>query len=318
MNSPLIKEGIIPSEYHGQRLDAALAQLFSDFSRAQLTTWLKEGHITVNGQLNCKPKDKVKGCERVRLEVHLDTAESSAKAEAIPLDIIFEDDDVLIINKPAGLVVHPGAGNPQHTLVNALLHHSPVLQRLPRAGIVHRLDKDTTGLLIVAKTLPAYTHLIQQMQARDIQRHYLALVYGHIISGGIIDTGYNRHPKNRLKMTVSSQGKQAITQYAIEKHYHYFTLLDIKLMTGRTHQIRVHMAHIHHPIVGDALYGGRVRLPPEADGSLKNTLSQFKRQALHAYRLSLTHPLSREILTVTAPLPNDFQLLLNTLDANFD
>jgi 23S rRNA pseudouridine1911/1915/1917 synthase len=317
MTASLVKELIIPSPYHGQRIDVALAQLFSEFSRAQLSTWLKQGLISVNG-VQYKPKDKVATGDKIVLLIPETVHDETIAAEEIPLDIVFEDDYLLIVNKPAGLVVHPGAGNPNHTLVNALLHHSQALQQLPRAGIVHRLDKDTTGLLIVAKTLPSYTTTIRQMQAREIQRHYLTLVYGHVISGGMIDTYFGRHPHNRLKMAVCAQGRQAITQYTLQKQYQYFTLLNVKLMTGRTHQIRVHMAHMNHPVVGDALYGGRVRIPVGASESLKRALQQFKRQALHAYSLSFAHPHTGESLHFTAPLPDDFQSLLTIMDDHFD
>ncbi len=314
MNATLMKEGSVPHQYHGQRIDVVLAQIFPDFSRSQLTTWLKEGAITVDERL-FKPKDKVLGGEHVKLEVSLAPRESQSQAENIGLSIVFEDEHLLIINKPAGLVVHPGAGNPTHTLVNALLFHDPSLHNLPRAGIVHRLDKDTTGLLIVAKTLTAHTSLTRQMQAREISRHYQALVYGHLISGGVLDTFYGRHPRNRLKMAVCSQGRQAITHYSWCKQYQFFTLLDVKLMTGRTHQIRVHMAHINHPVVGDPLYGGRARFPAGISDELRAALQQFKRQALHAATLMLLHPVSKEELTFTAPLPDDFQSLLTLLES---
>ena len=309
MSESLIKEAVVPSEYHGQRVDVVLAQLFPDFSRSQLTTWLKEGAIMLD-QRQYKPKDKVYGGEQIKLHIALTAKDLELEAEAIPLNIVFEDEHLLIVNKPAGLVVHPGAGNPQHTLVNALLHHSPTLQHLPRAGIIHRLDKDTTGLLMVAKTLPAYTSLVRQMQAREIQRHYLALVHGHIIGGGTIDTFYGRHPRNRLKMAVCAHGKQAITQYTVEKHFQYFTLVNVTLLTGRTHQIRVHMAHLNHPVVGDPLYGGQARIPAGLTDTLRQTIKQFKRQALHACTLSFMHPYLQKKLTFTAPLPDDFQLLL--------
>ena len=317
LNASLVKEAIVLSEHHGQRVDVVLAQLFPDFSRSQLSMWLKEGAITLD-QHQYRPKDKVYGGEHVKLHVTLTNTESKSEPEDIPLDVVFEDEHLLVVNKPAGLVVHPGAGNPQHTLVNALLYHSPSLHHLARAGIVHRLDKDTTGLLIVAKTLATHTSLIRQMQAREIQRHYLTLVYGHIISGGMIDTCYGRHPRNRLKMAVCAQGKQAITQFSVHEQYPHFTLLDIALMTGRTHQIRVHMAHINHPVVGDPLYGGRSRIPAGINSTLRQELQQFKRQALHACSLSFIHPHLQTKLTFTAPLPDDFQSLLNTLEMHCD
>ena len=314
MNESLLKEATVAKEQSGQRVDVVLAQLFPDYSRSQLTQWLKEGIITVDQRVY-KPKEKVYGGEQVVLQLAPPAVQNDRYlAEDIPLTIIYEDDYILIVNKPAGLVVHPGAGNPQHTLVNALIHHDASLQHMPRAGIVHRLDKDTTGLLIVAKTAAAHTNLIRQMQAREIQRRYMALVYGHVISGGKIDTFYGRHPRNRLKMAVSNQGREAITEYSVRSRYQYFTLLDVRLLTGRTHQIRVHMAHINHPVIGDQLYGGRVRFPAGATEELRQFLQQFKRQALHAYFLSFSHPHSQEELTFTAPLPDDFQYLITELD----
>jgi 23S rRNA pseudouridine1911/1915/1917 synthase len=313
MNDTIEKKLLVPPEYHGQRVDVVLAQLFPDFSRSQLTNWLKEGRITLN-ERHYKPKEKLHGHERVHLHVEFAAESALSQAENIPLDIVYEDEHLLVLNKASGLIVHPGAGNPNHTLVNALLHHDANLQHLPRAGIVHRLDKETTGLLIVAKTLSAHTSLIRQMQARDIQRHYKALVYGHVIAGGILDTYYGRHPHNRLKMAVCEQGKQAITHYSVQKHYFNMTLLDVKLMTGRTHQIRVHMAHIKHSVVGDPLYTGRNKALSGISDELRQALSQFKRQALHAGLISFTHPHTQDVLTCTAPLPDDFQSLIQLLD----
>lgn len=312
------EELIVPDHLAGARVDRVLAILFPAFSRAQLTTWLKEGFVRINGEV-LKPKIKLKGGERIALErpqdaLHVKT--SVARPEAIPLNIIFEDDALLVINKPAGLVVHPGAGNFEGTLVNALLHHDSALNQLPRAGIVHRLDKDTTGLLIVAKTLEAHTALVRQMQAREIDRHYVALVQGHIVGGSTIKTGFGRHPRHRLKMAVSEHGKEAITSYTINKHYPQVdaTLLNLKLMTGRTHQIRVHMAHIYHPILGDQLYSGRPRHPKNVSEETRALFLNFKRQALHAESLHFKHPIHGEDLTFKAPLPDDFQELLNALD----
>lgn len=314
MTQHLSKDSIIPDDYQGQRLDFVLARLFPDYSRSQLQNWLKEGFIKVNNS-SPRAKDKVKGGELVQLDLVLAPLNLENQAEAIPLNIVFEDEHLLVINKPAGLVVHPGAGNRQHTLLNALLHHHPDLNQLPRAGIVHRLDKDTTGLLLIAKTLEAHTHLIRQMQEREIDRHYQALVYGHLIAGGVIETAYGRHPRNRLKMAVCMQGKLAITHYTIRRQYQQFTLLDITLMTGRTHQIRVHMAHILHPVVGDPLYGGRMRYPAGISAELREQIKQFQRQALHACKLSFFHPVSAEHLVFHAELPADFQALLTTLDS---
>ncbi len=312
INSPL-SNTIVAAEYHGQRVDVVLATLFPDYSRSQLSRWLKEGFITVDAR-QYKPKDKLSGGEHISLRVKFNEKQNTCEAENIPLQVVFEDEYILIINKPAGLVVHPGAGNSSHTLVNALLYHEPTLHHLSRAGIVHRLDKETTGLLIIAKTLATHTNLIRQMQAREIDRHYLTLVGGHVIAGGTIDTFYGRHPHNRLKMAVCQHGRQAITHYSLHKHYTGFTLLDVKLMTGRTHQIRVHMAHINHPVVGDPLYSGRNRMPAGIDAEVRQAVQQFHRQALHAGFLSFVHPVTQEPLTFTAPLPDDFQSLLTLLD----
>jgi 23S rRNA pseudouridine1911/1915/1917 synthase len=308
----LTRDATVSVEDHGQRADVALTHLFPEFSRSQLSQWLKQGDITFNAHC-LKPKDKVLGGELVRMHVVLQTPDTHL-AEAIPLDVVFEDESLLVINKPAGLIVHPGAGNPTHTLMNALLHHAPCLHDLPRAGIVHRLDKDTTGLLIIAKTHTAHTDLIRQMQARTINRHYQTLVQGHVIAGGVIDTAYGRHPQNRLKMAVCLHGKQAITHYFVNKQYHHFTLLDIKLMTGRTHQIRVHMAHMSHPVVGDPLYGSHTPNMRALSLETQTLFNGFKRQALHAKQLIFTHPNTQERLTMLAPLPDDFQSLLTHLD----
>lgn len=314
------KQLTVPREYHHQRVDSVLAQLLPEYSRSQLSLWIKHSAVKVNQQ-PCKPKDKVSSGDLIEINVDLTLEDhdlTQCAPEQIALDIIFEDEDILILNKPANLVVHPGAGNREHTLVNALLYHEPTLQHVPRAGIIHRLDKDTTGLLVVAKTLEAHTSLIRQMQARDIQRHYLTLVQGHVISGGVIDTGFGRHPRNRLKMAVLEQGRQAITHYALNKQYQEYTLLNIKLLTGRTHQIRVHLAHLHHPVVGDQLYGGRVKVPTQASEQVCTLIQQFKRQALHACTLSLCHPKTKKVLTFTAPIPDDFNLLLTTLDKHYE
>jgi len=303
----------IPADYCGARLDVALAKLLPQFSRTQLSLWLTQGQITINGIVQ-KPNYKVHGGESIICNIIETNRVHELCAEEIPLDIIFEDPELIIINKPAGLIVHPGAGNPSHTLVNALLHHDKTLAQLPRAGIIHRLDKDTTGLLIIAKTLTAHTNLIRQMQDHTIKRHYLALVYGKLVAGGTIDTEYGRDPRNRLKMAVRSQGRQAITHYTISKRYSEFTLLDVYLITGRTHQIRVHMAHIGHPIVGDPLYGGRARYPANITSTLRETLSHWQRQALHAHTLSFNHPITQKPMSVTAKCPEDLQQLLMEIE----
>jgi 23S rRNA pseudouridine1911/1915/1917 synthase len=307
----------IPVDFQGLRIDKALAKLFPDYSRAKLVSFLKEGAITVDNK-QYAPDDKVFGYEEVILNPTTTTHYEPMAAEDIPLDIVFEDEHLLVVNKPAGLIVHPGAGNPNHTLVNALLHHNDIHSNLPRAGIIHRLDKDTTGLLVVAKTLMAHTNLIKQMQERDITRRYLALVHGHIIAGDTIHTGFGRCPRNRLKMAVCRGGKEAITKYRVAKQYDFVTLLNIELETGRTHQIRVHMAHINHAVVGDKLYNSRRGVQKGVSEEVRNQLQQFSRQALHACTLSFTHPVSLEQITCEAPLPLDFKSLLTTLDVNHE
>jgi len=314
-DSPLI----VPDSLKGERADRVLVELFPDYSRTQLTHWLKTGVITVNGT-TLKPKTRLHGGEAIQIHGPMEAPSTSEhiEAEPIALDIIYEDDTLMVINKPAGLVVHPGAGNAGGTLINGLVHHDANLKALPRAGIVHRLDKDTTGLLLIAKTLEALTALSKQMQAREIDRRYIALAHGSFISGGKIITGFGRHPRNRLKMAVTPGGREAITHYSIRKKYPALpaTLLDIKLMTGRTHQIRVHMAHKHHAIIGDQLYSGRARHPKNLDDTSKALLLGFKRQALHAASLSFTHPVTQETLTLEAKLPDDFKTLLDALDRN--
>lgn len=306
---------IVAKEDNGCRLDIVLAKLFPDYSRSQLSQWLKQGMITIDG-LHKKPKDKVIGGEQIIFceKILPRDAQVALTAENLSLDIVFEDEFLLVLNKPAGLVVHPGAGNFEHTLVHGILFHHPYAHHLPRAGIVHRLDKDTTGLLIVAKTLAAHTQLIRQMQAREIHRCYMALVQGRVSVAGRIETNYGRHPKNRLKMAVCTQGKEAVTDYTIKKIYKNHTLLDVTLHTGRTHQIRVHMAHIKHPVVGDPLYGVRGLRADGLSDTLRQRLSIFQRQALHAYTLTLLHPILQYELTLTAPLPDDFQMLLTALE----
>lgn len=306
---------LLPQDLAGERVDKALAQCLPDYSRAQLSEWLKQGYILLN-DLQVKPKYKILGGETIHI---LPSVQSllpplSPKAEDLPLDLIFEDEDLLVVNKPAHLVVHPAPGNPEHTLVNALLHHFPNNAFLPRAGLIHRLDKDTTGLMIVAKSALAYTKLVHAMQARDIQRRYTALVYGRTLSHDHIETFYGRDPKNRLKMAIRPSGKIAITDYTTEKYYQGLSLVQVKLLTGRTHQIRVHLAFKLFPLVGDPLYGKKN--PPYAlfTPACQSALAQFKRQALHAFRLSFDHPRLEIPLDFQAPLPQDFKDLLLLLD----
>lgn len=299
----------IPPELEGLRVDAGLAKLYPNYSRNQWIEWLKQGKIHTHGKI-LSPKNKVQVGQMIEGTVIINTPQSDHLAQAIPLNIIYEDDAIVIIDKPAGLVVHPGAGQSQSTLLNGLLHHDPQLNAIPRAGIVHRLDKDTTGLMVVAKTITAYLQLIAMMQARQIERHYLALVHGIVPLGGKISTFFGRHPQNRLKMAVRPQGKLATTHYKVKQQFKQNTLLDIQLETGRTHQIRVHLSHIGHPIVGDKLYG-KTRAP--GHGPLPQILNAFPRQALHAYELHFIHPITNKSLTFTSNIPDDFSSLLKNL-----
>jgi 23S rRNA pseudouridine1911/1915/1917 synthase len=304
----------IPIELAGARLDQALASLFPDYSRARLQRWVKDGHVTVDGK-KLRPRDTVHGGEQVVLTVEL-VEETNWVPQPLPLNIVYEDEAVIVINKPAGLVVHPGAGNQHSTLSNALLHHAPELESVPRAGIVHRIDKDTTGLLVVARTLVAQKSLVDQLQDRAFDRHYQALVMGVMTAGGTVDAPIGRHPINRTRQAVvtiegSSSGKEAITHYRVAERFRAHTLVNVTLETGRTHQIRVHMAHINYPLVGDPVYGGRLRIPPAATPELDKALRGFKRQALHAASLGFVHPLSGEHVSWQAELPDDMVQLLD-------
>ncbi len=313
MNTKLTElQSQIPVEFAGRRLDQALAELLPDYSRSRLTQWIREGHVKVDNQLYAA-KHKVRGGERIVITAHL-IEQTHYQAQAIPLHIIHEDDDILLINKPAGLVVHPAAGNPDNTLLNALLHHCPELQQVPRAGIIHRLDKDTSGILVIAKNLPAHTHLVRELQERNIKREYRAIVQGVLTAGGTINAAIGRHPQARTKMAVTTGGKLAVTHYRVSARYRAHSLLQVMLETGRTHQIRVHLAHVHHPVVGDQVYGGRLFIPKQATEQLTQCLREFKRQALHAFQLELTHPRSGEHCIWQAPLPADIKQLIEVLD----
>jgi 23S rRNA pseudouridine1911/1915/1917 synthase len=300
-----------PAELAGLRLDQALARMFPEYSRSRLKEWLLGGAIQVDGGPE-RPRDAVSGGETVTFRP---TPEISvrAEAEAIELDIVHEDEALLIVNKPAGLVVHPGAGNPAGTLLNGLLHHVPALAEIPRAGIVHRLDKDTSGLLLVAKTLTAHTALVRLLADREISRHYLAVCYGVLTGGGTVTAPIARHPVDRKRMSVQQDGKPAVTHYTVKERFAAFTYVEVRLETGRTHQIRVHFAHRRHPLVGDSTYGGRLALPKGASEELVQELRKFKRQALHAARLAFQHPASGEAIALESAPPRDFQLLVDTL-----
>jgi 23S rRNA pseudouridine1911/1915/1917 synthase len=298
-------------------LDQVAAELIPDYSRARLQTWIRSGQLRVDGR-SAKPKDKLFGGEQLSLQAELEP-QGEWQAQAIALDIVYEDDSLLVINKPAGLVVHPAAGNPDGTLLNGLLHHCPALQQIPRAGIVHRLDKDTSGLMVVAKTLPAQTNLVVQLKARSVSRLYDAIVQGRMSAGGSVDAPVGRHRQNRLKMAVLEfGGKEAVTHYRVVQRFSAHSLLRCKLETGRTHQIRVHMAHIRHPLVGDPLYGGRAKLPADASRELIDALQNFPRQALHAAELALVHPLTGEKLHWFASMPEDMLHLLALLRADWE
>jgi 23S rRNA pseudouridine1911/1915/1917 synthase len=302
---------IIPISMAGLRLDQALAALFPEFSRACLQNWIKKQQVLIDGKVK-RVKDSVHGGENVAINAVLEK-KGAWQAQAIQLDIVYEDESLLVINKPVGLVVHPAPGNPDQTLVNALLHHCPSLVQLPRAGIIHRLDKNTSGLLVVAKTLTAHTELVRQMQARLIQREYLAIVCGTIISGGTIDVPIGRHPIQRKQMAVIHSGRTAITHYRVLERFPAHTMLKVNLETGRTHQIRVHMAYIRHPIVGDNLYGSRLQIPKGCSNELAQILRHFKHQALHATRLGLQHPVTHAYIEWIAPPPADIEQLLQLL-----
>lgn len=301
-------------ECSGQRLDQVAAQLFPSHSRSRLQNWIKDGSLTVDGK-QIRPRDILYGGELLELDAELEV-QGDWQAEDIKLDIVYEDHALLVINKPAGLVVHPAAGHHDGTLLNALLHHAPELAKVPRAGIVHRLDKDTTGLMVVAKTLEAQTDLVIQLQNRSVGREYECVVVGVMTAGGKVDEPIARHGHNRQKMAVVAGGKQAISHYRVISRFRAHTHVKVKLETGRTHQIRVHMSHINFPLVGDPTYGGRLRIPPGASAELLAILREFPRQALHARRLELEHPDDNRPMRWEAPLPQDMVDLLALLRAD--
>jgi 23S rRNA pseudouridine1911/1915/1917 synthase len=304
----------IPSEQAGQRLDQALAALLPDYSRSRLKGWIESGEIEVDGAIR-RPRDKVAGGEAVRVAAIL-PAESRAEPQAMTLVLAHEDRHLYVVDKPAGLVVHPGAGNPDRTLQNALLALDPTLVALPRAGIVHRLDKDTSGLLIVARTLPAHTALVRMLGAREIHREYEAVCRGVMTGGGTVDAPIDRHPTERVRMAVREDGREAVTHYRVIRRFRAHTHVRVELETGRTHQIRVHLAHVGYPIVGDRVYGGRLTLPKGAGEPLRQALRDFPRQALHAARLGFEHPVTHRALECRSPLPADMRGLLDVFAAD--
>ncbi|MEH6469628.1 MAG: 23S rRNA pseudouridine(1911/1915/1917) synthase RluD [Halopseudomonas sp.] len=312
MTQAIHLQATVPDHLGGLRLDQAVAQIFPEHSRSRLKGWIKSGELTVNGG-QLRPRDKLLGGEQVEVQAAIQQ-EERWQPEAIDLDVIYEDDHILLLNKPAGLVVHPAAGHHDGTLLNALLHHCPDISGVPRAGIVHRLDKDTTGLMVVAKTLEAQTDLVAQLQERAMGREYEAVTCGVMTGGGCVDEPLGRHSKQRQKMAVSPMmGKEAITHYRLLNKFRGHTHIRLKLETGRTHQIRVHMAHIRYPLVGDPQYGGRMRQPKGISFELQEQLRGFKRQALHAKRLELYHPATEELMSWEVPLPEDMLALLEEL-----
>ena len=306
---------IIPERMTGDRLDVALSEMLPDYSRSKITAWIKSGDALINNKA-FKPKDKVNGSQVVMLSLNK-KQNNDWSAENIALNIVFEDEDIIIINKPFGLVTHPGAGNWNGTLANALLYYDPKLSKLDRAGVVHRLDKNTSGLMVIARNEKSQKYLVEQLQSHSVAREYSAIVYGHMISGGSINDPIGRDPKDRIKQAVSSNGKDATTHYRVIDRFKSHTHVKAILETGRTHQIRVHLSHIGYPLLGDSMYGGRVRFPKKASEILKESLLGFKRQALHSKKLTLNHPSTGELMSWKSPLPDDMLKLLNIL-SEFD
>ena len=310
VDKPIIKQ--VPGEFAGQRLDSALASMFPDYSRSRLQQWIRDGQVLLDGQV-VKPKTRLVGEEVLQMHVQQQQQDDKLLPQDIPLDVVFEDEDIIVLDKPAGLVVHPAAGHADGTLVNALLHFDAGLARIPRAGIVHRLDKDTTGLMVVARNLRAHKHLVAELQQRTVTREYQAIVQGVMTAGGSVDAPVGRHTRDRVRMCVRSDGKPALTHYRVITRFREHTHIQLKLESGRTHQIRVHMQYIRHPVLGDPVYGGRQRIPSQADDELITQLRAFNRQALHAFRLSLIHPASGKQLSWKSPLPHDMAQLLAVL-----
>ncbi|MDF6014049.1 23S rRNA pseudouridine(1911/1915/1917) synthase RluD [Vibrio harveyi] len=304
MAQQIVLTNTVKDSQLGQRLDQAIAELFADFSRSRLKEWLLDGKVQVNGEVVTKPRTKVMGGEEITLQAELED-EERWEAQDIPLDIVYEDEDIIVINKPRDFVVHPGAGTPDGTVLNALLHHYPDTAEVPRAGIVHRLDKDTTGLMVVAKTVPAQTRLVRALQKRNITREYEAIAIGRMTAGGKVDQPIGRHSTKRTLMAVAPLGKPAVTHYRVAEHFREHTRIRLRLETGRTHQIRVHMSYLQHPLLGDTAYGGRARIPTGASEELTAMIRGFDRQALHAVMLRFEHPITGEELEFHAPVPDD-------------
>ncbi|HCH4309172.1 TPA: 23S rRNA pseudouridine(1911/1915/1917) synthase RluD [Vibrio parahaemolyticus] len=312
MAQQIVLTNTVKDSQLGQRLDQAIAELFADFSRSRLKEWLQDGKVQVNGEVVTKPRTKVMGGEEITLQAELED-EERWEAQDIPLDIVYEDDDIIVINKPRDFVVHPGAGTPDGTVLNALLHHYPDIAEVPRAGIVHRLDKDTTGLMVVAKTVPAQTRLVRALQKRNITREYEAIAIGRMTAGGKVDQPIGRHSTKRTLMAVAPLGKPAVTHYRVAEHFREHTRIRLRLETGRTHQIRVHMSYLQHPLLGDTAYGGRARIPTGASQELTDMIRGFDRQALHAVMLRFEHPITGEELEFHAPVPDDMVVMTEAL-----
>jgi 23S rRNA pseudouridine1911/1915/1917 synthase len=317
-NAPL--QAVVPDSSAGRRVDAVVAELFPDYSRSRLSGWIKSGDVRLDGR-EVRPRDPVRGGEHVTVNVVLEV-QTHSTPEDIALDVLFEDEHVIVIDKPAGLVVHPGAGNPAGTLVNALLHRDASLEMLPRGELLDqrgvrgkraRDDHDAGGVMVVARTLPAHTALVEQLSARQVHRQYLAVVVGALVSGGTANAPIDRHPRDRIRMAVREDGREAVTHYRLRERFRAHTLLECRLETGRTHQIRVHMQHLKHPIVGDPLYGGPLKLPRGAAPELVDALRGFRRQALHAETLEFAHPVGGEPVRCTAPVPADMLALMQAL-----
>ena len=305
-------EAIVPKKLEGERLDLVLSKLFPKYSRSKIQSWIKTEKVKVN-DLNYKQRHTVNYGDVIKINATLGNVVKD-QAESIELNLIYEDNEIIVINKQAGLVVHPGAGNPSHTLVNALLNFDKKLENLPRAGIIHRLDKDTTGIMVIPRTIESHTFLVDELQKKNIKRNYRAIICGQLIAGGKIENKIGRHRTYRTKMAVKDKGKLAITYYKIIKKYQHYTYLDVQLGTGRTHQIRVHMNSIKHPVIGDPLYGKNTFLKKGICDSLREHIKSFKRQALHAYNLTFTHPSQRKIVSYKAELPDDMKTLIKNLD----
>lgn len=310
---PIIK--ILTEEFAGKRLDVVVAELFSDYSRSRLKIWIEQGQVLVNGE-KAKPKTKMSGDEELQLTVQTIESETSCVAEDIPLNIVHQDESIIVVNKPVGMVVHPAAGHYSGTLQNALLYFDESLAAIPRAGIVHRIDKDTSGLMVVARNLSAHKYLVHQIQKHEVVREYQAVIHGVLTSGGTVDQPIGRHPRDRIKMAVRENGREAVTHYRLLERFREHSHIKVQLETGRTHQIRVHMSHMRHPIVGDPVYAGRQRVPAGAQADLLAFLQSFKRQALHAWRLSFVHPENGDDVLYEAPLPEDMLQLIGLLQAD--